>query len=243
MILIIGQTHDDILYFENIMHNKENEELFNTIPLITGTIYNQDVCLAYNVYSNYISSLIITHLIRSKFVIFVVSVGKAKTYFDDLQVGDVVLSNSITLGDVDFTNENNCKLGQIPFLSEKYLTQSYLSQIFTQSFNKVLYKEPFKADFISLNKHIKDVHQLTELIANNFVLGLEKETVFDTESGGAAVACHLADVPYISIKVIESKIGEDTSLDNYLKVLEKYIEVGKGVSIAISEIGRKDFIK
>lgn len=49
MILIIGQTHDDILYFENIMHNKENEELFNTIPLITGTIYNQDVCLAYNV--------------------------------------------------------------------------------------------------------------------------------------------------------------------------------------------------
>ena len=211
--------------------------------MITGTIYNQDVCLAYNVYSNYISSLIITHIIRSKFVIFVVSVGKAKTYFDDLQVGDVVLSNSITLGDVDFTNENNCKLGQIPFLPEKYLTQSYLSQIFTQSFNKVLYKEPFKADFISLNKHIKDVHQLTELIANNFVLGLEKETVFDTESGGAAVACHLADVPYISIKVIESKIGEDTSLDNYLKVLEKYIEVGKGVSIAISEIGRKDFIK
>ena len=243
MILIIGQTHDDILYFENIMHNKENEELFNTIPLITGTIYNQDVCLAYNVYSNYISSLIITHLIRSKFVIFVVSVGKAKTYFDDLQVGDVVLSNSITLGDVDFTNENNCKLGQIPFLPEKYLTQSYLSQIFTQSFNKVLYKEPFKADFISLNKHIKDVHQLTELIANNFVLGLEKETVFDTESGGAAVACHLADVPYISIKVIESKIGEDTSLDNYLKVLEKYIEVGKGVSIAISKIVRKYFIK
>ena len=211
--------------------------------MITGTIYNQDVCLAYNVYSNYISSLIITHLIRSKFVIFVVSVGKAKTYFDDLQVGDVVLSNSITLGDVDFTNENNCKLGQIPFLPEKYLTQSYLSQIFTQSFNKVLYKEPFKADFISLNKHIKDVHQLAELIANNFVLGLEKETVFDTESGGAAVACHLADVPYISIKVIESKIGEDTSLDNYLKVLKKYIEVGKGVSIAISEIGRKDFIK
>lgn len=243
MILIIGQTHDDILYFENIMHNKENEKLFNTIPLITGTIYNQDVCLAYNVYSNYISSLIITHLIRSKFVIFVVSVGKAKTYFDDLQVGDVVLSNSITLGDVDFTNENNCKLGQIPFLPEKYLTQSYLSQIFTQSFNKVLYKEPFKADFISLNKHIKDVHQLNELVANNFVLGLEKEIVFDTESGGAAVACHLADVPYISIKVIESKIGEETSLDNYLKVLEKYIEVGKGVSIAISEIGRNDFVK
>ena len=155
----------------------------------------------------------------------------------------ILILDSITLGDVDFTNENNCKLGQIPFLPEKYLTQSYLSQIFTQSFNKVLYKEPFKADFISLNKHIKDVHQLTELIANNFVLGLEKETVFDTESGGAVVACHLADVPYISIKVIESKIGEDTSLDNYLKVLEKYIEVGKGVSIAISEIGRKDFIK
>ena len=29
MILIIGQTHDDILYFENIMHNKENEEWKN----------------------------------------------------------------------------------------------------------------------------------------------------------------------------------------------------------------------
>ncbi len=114
MILIIGQTHDDIFILKISCTTKKNEELFNTIPLITGTIYNQDVCLAYNVYSNYISSLIITHLIRSKFVILF-SVGKAKTYFDDLQVGDVVLSNSITLGDVDFTNENNCKLGQIPF--------------------------------------------------------------------------------------------------------------------------------
>ena len=28
MILILGKTHDDILYFENIMHNKQEEKVF-----------------------------------------------------------------------------------------------------------------------------------------------------------------------------------------------------------------------
>ena len=96
MILILGKTHDDILYFENIMHNKQEEKVFDKYTVTTGTIYNQNVCLMYDIYSNYLSSLIVTHLIRTKYVIFVILVGKAKTYFDDLKVGDIVTIPTFT---------------------------------------------------------------------------------------------------------------------------------------------------
>ena len=73
--------------------------------------------------------------------------------------------------------------------------------------------------------------------------GMQNNVVFDTESGGAAIACNITDVPLIAIKVIESKVGEKSSLENYLTVLKSYIDVGKSVSIAISEVGRNDFIQ
>lgn len=33
MILILGKTHDDILYFENIMHNKQEEKYLTNTQL------------------------------------------------------------------------------------------------------------------------------------------------------------------------------------------------------------------
>ena len=243
MILILGKTHDDILYFENIMHNKQEEKVFDKYTVTTGTIYNQNVCLMYDIYSNYLSSLIVTHLIRTKYVIFVILVGKEKTYFDDLKVGDIVISNSITLGDVDFTSETKCKLGQIPSFPQTFLTQTHLAQIFDQSISKVLYREAIKGNYISTSRELDNVDQIKYLNSDDFVLGMQNNVVFDTESGGAAIACNITDVPLIAIKVIESKVGEKSSLENYLTVLKSYIDVGKGVSIAISEVGRNDFIQ
>ena len=39
MILILGKTHDDILYFENIMHNKQEEKVFDKLKENTNTEY------------------------------------------------------------------------------------------------------------------------------------------------------------------------------------------------------------
>ena len=42
MIVILGSTHDDILYFESVMTNRRDETLFDIYKLEYGTIFNQE---------------------------------------------------------------------------------------------------------------------------------------------------------------------------------------------------------
>ena len=43
MILILGSTHDDVLYYETQLKNKEDRNLGKNVKLIFGEIYNQKV--------------------------------------------------------------------------------------------------------------------------------------------------------------------------------------------------------
>ena len=58
MIVILGSTHDDVLYFESVMTNRRDETLFDIYKLEYGTIFNQDVVLVYDVYTSYVSGIV-----------------------------------------------------------------------------------------------------------------------------------------------------------------------------------------
>ena len=57
------------------------------------------------------------------------------------------------------------------------------------------------------------------------------------------MACHLFDIPFISIKVVEGYLGEKTSVDNYINVLEQYVLIGKSIIECIGEISRNDVLR
>ena len=52
MILIIGSTKDDTLYFDSVMTQKRTEKLFNYVNLTFGRIFNQEILLVNGVQSD-----------------------------------------------------------------------------------------------------------------------------------------------------------------------------------------------
>ena len=69
-----------------------------------------------------------------------------------------------------------------------------------------------------------------------------QNTVVDTITGGVAVSSELYGVPFVSIKVIEKVLGTGWDVENYLTVLNSYINMDKAVVSAIGDIGRNDVL-
>ena len=76
MIVIIGDTHDDVLYFETVLANKKQEVILDRFKVSIGTIFSQDVLVIRDMVTNVLSSSILTHIIDTKIVDLVVCVGK-----------------------------------------------------------------------------------------------------------------------------------------------------------------------
>ena len=100
MILIVGSTHDDILYFESVMTERHEETIFDIYKIQVGKISNQQVILAYDLYTSYMSLLVTNYILNKYFVILVFSVGKCVTYNNDFKCGDIAVSKRVIFGDV-----------------------------------------------------------------------------------------------------------------------------------------------
>ena len=91
------------------------------------------------------------------------------------------------------------------------------------------------SSFFRQNK--EDIKNLED---DSYLSSLTNNIVLDGEYAGLALSSYLLDIPCISIKVIEARVGEYTSLDNYLSVLDKYTSLGKAIIYFIAEISRTD---
>ena len=56
MILIVGSSNDDILYFESILKNKKEFSVLNQFTAYSGEIFNQKVMLLKDMYSSYVGN-------------------------------------------------------------------------------------------------------------------------------------------------------------------------------------------
>ena len=110
MILIIGSSHDDIIYFESIIKNKKEEIILNKFHATNGTIFNQAVMLIHDVYSSYISSSLATYLINKYFVLLIFVVGKCTSASSDVRLGDIAISRRIMFGDVNLSDVGTTQL-------------------------------------------------------------------------------------------------------------------------------------
>ena len=59
MFLIVGTSHDDILFYETSLKNKREEIILNRYKAQIGTINNQEVMLIHDIYTSYTNQ---THL-------------------------------------------------------------------------------------------------------------------------------------------------------------------------------------
>ncbi len=243
MIIILGSTHDDILYFESVMTNRHDETLFEKYPLEYGTIFNQEVVLCYDIYTSYESGIIANYLLQKHFVVLCIVVGRCVAYSSDIKMGDIAIATGVVFGDVNQIKESNSQLGQIPHLPRELPASDEVITYLEQALEKRSFSRHDQTLYVCGSSILDTVERIKHLVMNDNIFGRKEKVVFDCTSGGVFLAATLYNIPVVGIKVVEKKIDEKSSVDNYINVLKQYSGVGRAVVTCIGDIGRNDIMR
>ena len=242
MIIVVGDTHDDILYFETVLANKKEHIILNRFKVYTGTIFSQKVTVVRDISTSILASAVITHLLDTNDVDLVIGVGKCIAISDNLKHGDIALSSNILDINVDLSLFKDVGMAQIPGFSREFLVQDDIFSYIAANIEKRPSIDYFKTTYLSTDNMSMDMYNY--LKTNKTIFAKNDENfVLDHSSAGVALACQLRDVPYIAAKVIETDFSSSQSLKTYTKVLSRYIDLGKGIISTINDIGRSDILE
>ena len=239
MILILGSVYDDVLYFDTQLKKRREETFKDHFKIIFGELYGQNVVLAYNIFTNYMSSVVTTYLISKYDVIAVINVGSVRC-LDDFKEGDIVYSETLFLGDADVSVFQKVKKGQVPTYPQIFSGNSYFNNLINVYSSKFIISNVKKGNYISLNREIVSIDQLNQIKNENVILGVSKDFIFDSTFGGVALSSATFDVPFVCLKVVISKIKDKVTTLERIRCIKEYANVGKIISAIILEIGRKD---
>ena len=242
MILIVGNQHDDILYFESVMSNKKQEIVLGKYPITIGTIFNQSVILIDQVSTNYVSSALVLYLIEKYFVFLIFNVGRCVAFTHDIKPSEIAISKRVVAGDVDQINEDNVKFGQIPGFNQVFTCQDDIIGYLSGAFEQRTYSVIRISNYISTSVDYHRASQVDHLKECEHLLGFNSNVVFDSNSAGLALAAELKKVAFVSVKVVERYIDGAKDINTYLKALKEYTSVGKAVVTCIGDIGRNEVI-
>lgn len=236
MILIIGTTKDDIIYYKNRMRVKEEGKIANKFPYYLGRLANKDVCLTYTGYSN-LSSSAITGYMLEKFTPYIVIItGAASTLNKKAKQKDLFIAERIYLGDVDLTSFDDIKFGQIknlpPFFSsdEDYIKMIEVINSKTENLNLL------RGPLISTNTYFNDKKKAEAVISKNFG-NIESMLAFDTEAGGIVTACGIFEVPWLLLKVINYHVGDEMEFISAPRIsVEAQPHIGYIIEVLLEEL-------
>lgn len=242
MIVVIGSTHDDVLYFEKVLYNKREETILNRFQAYIGTYFNQEALVVSGVYGSILAGALLSNILDHYYVDLIISVGKCYSVDKHTKNGDIVISNRIVNANTDFTSVKEISIGEIPGLPKEYSVQTDIIRYLTQSLNKRSYVTSYQAVFLSSDNLSPETR--STLSINRSIFGITDERlVYDYNSYGLCLAASLKDIPFIACKVVENKFDAEYKVDDYLKVLDRYIDLGKSVLSMVGDIGRNDILR
>ncbi len=241
MIAVVGSSHDDILYFESIMADKKKETIFKRFDITIGTIFNQEVLLMDGLYTSVLSAALINHILEKYYISLVINVGKCIAIDPKMKIGNIIISTRVIDVNVDLTSLAHADLGQIPGFKRVFEVQNDIINYTRQGVSRRTFASAVNATFLSSDNLSEAT--MNALKERKQIFGEKDEIVFDSTSAGVALACTLLDTPFIIVKAIERPLEKEGNIENYLKVLDTYINLGKAVVSTIGDIGRADILK
>lgn len=244
MILIVGNNHDDVLYFESLARESREEIILGKYHATIGLIFNQQILMLKDVYTSFLSASLLTHIILKYHILVVFNVGKCRTLSRELRCGDIAVSKKIIFGDVDQVGSvKGTLLGQIPTLPASFSVNPNLLSIINQTLDRITRTRHFECTYLSSSIYTLDYTDIERFEETLAIKGESNEIVIDDDAAGCALAAELFDIPVIAVKVVESKADEEPSVDTYLRVLKQYSLLGKAIVSCIGEIGRDDVLR
>ena len=242
MIVILGDSHDDVLYFETVLANKREEIIMNRYKVSIGTLFSQGVIVLSGMNSSILTSAVLTQILNSYYIDLVINIGKCLKASNYGNPGDIALASEVIDVNVDLSVTKDVGMAQIPGFSREFLIQDDIYYYLAQSLEKRPNIDYKKSVFLSTdNLHPDMINHLKEK-KTLFNRGNEC-FVIDNNSSGVAVACTLKSVPFVIAKVMESGLDQAQNLRTYTNVLSRYIDLGKAVISTINDIGRSDILE
>ena len=243
MILILGSSRDDILFFEASLNHPTKETLLDHYPFVRGTLFNQEIGIVSEVYTNVEASALTLYLMQKYFVLLVFSVGTCISYSDDLAYNHILVSDQVIFGDVDQTSLKEVTAGQVPNYPSFYPVSSEVLSFVLPCLASRLPNQYQRGTYVSTNTYMTDKKKLEPYMIEGRLFALEKSVALDCTSGGIALACEMTHTPFIVLKVAESHIGEKIDFVKYSEILKTYTELGKVILSVLSEIGSNDILE
>ena len=242
MIVIVGETHDDILYFDSVLANKKFEKILGKYDIALGTIFSQDALIVYNLFTSTLASSVLMNILDKYYVDLIISVGRCMAVSDTIKNGDIVVSSKVIDLNVDLTMFGDYSLAQIPGYDRDFIVQDDILTYLSNGLNRRLSIDYHRAVFLSTNNMSQQM--CDSLKQRKEIFALKNEMlVIDQNSAGIAVAATLKECPFISVKVAENNLATANNLESYANVLSKYIDLGKAVVSTINDISRSDILE
>lgn len=242
MIVIVGTNHDDILYFDSVLANKREEAILGRYKISLGTIFNQEVIVVHELYTSSLASAVLTYILDRFFVDLVVNVGKCISVNNDIKNCDIVISNTIIDTNVDLTLYHDVTIGEIPGFERVFNIQKDIVDYMIKGLERRTFVNFHHCTVLSCDNLSYEMREI--LKSKKTIFGIKDEKlVLDQNSAGVALACSLKNVPFLTLKVVENRLEQESKIDTYVKVLAKYIDLGKAVVATIGDIGRNDILE
>lgn len=242
MIVIIGETHDDILYFDSVLANKRTETILGKYEISIGTIFSQDAVVVADLFTSALSSAVLMHLLDKYYVDLIISVGRCMYVGEKIKNGDIIVSSKVIDANVDLTMFGDFALGQIPGFDREFNVQDDILGYILKGLERRIAITQHTATFLSSNNMSKNMCDFLNERKELFALK-DELFVIDQNSAGVALASKLKDTPFIILKVAETELASVNNLESYSMVLSKYIDLGKAVISTINDISRSDILE
>lgn len=202
---IIGAMSEEVQGLKKLMENIEEERVGNLV-FYTGTMHNQDIVLLETGIGKVNAAVGATLMIDAFCVEKIIFTGVAGGINEELDLGDVVISEDLIQHDVDVTAFGE-KLGVIPRMeSSVFKADDELIEL-AEKAGKKLKGKVIVGRILSGDQFIASPEKIAFL---------KKEFNGDcAEMEGAAVGhvCQIFDIPFVVVRTMSDKANSDAHTD------------------------------
>lgn len=198
MIGIIAAEEKELVEIKKIMTNVEEDKIYEKIVYI-GKIHNKDTVLIQSNMGKVNSARVCQILIDNFDIELIINVGSAGSTNNKLNIGDVVIADTLIQHDYDVTPFGR-KLGEIDNVGESIKVNKDLLDLFDSE--KVNIGVIASGDKFISNKEEK------EKIGNTF-----NSLCVEMEGASIAQVCFLDNIPFLVIRSITDKLDGSAKVE------------------------------
>ncbi|MCQ2742810.1 MAG: hypothetical protein MJ239_05900 [Bacilli bacterium] len=228
MILIVGQTEDDILYFRSrFTGGEKTDSLPGGIRAYVGAFGNEDMVIAATGVGVLPAAIATSSLIDKYDPYLVVNVGTVISIAPNLHQGDIVLGERYYLKNVDFSlltgDEYGAFPGGAPYLTfVKEVSNNARDAAYDVTSKYIARGYILSGDDVDVTK---DVYE--KIVKEHYASAKNLMVAYDSSSYGVAFAASSRKISLLTLRVVGVEAGKPDTLLSYKRAtLESMSDIG-----------------